>query len=145
MPYIYSLRLDELASEMIEALEWEKIEPNDPRILQYRRLVRYPEEFDLAMEEILALHKNEGTSLVSRQLIASTRIYLEWQIDYLDEHDVIEPDMLRWLSRDPDEWEEPWDDYSEEEWKKYFFLRCTCTLACLFGDISRLEFMLTFI
>ncbi len=146
--YAYDLDMDSFAQEMIYRTEWKHIEPEDPRILRYKKVIRTPEEFDIVLQGIWNLHtQGDAHIVISPRNIQALENYIIWQINYLWVHEEIEPAMLRHLTEDtiidPDE--EEWYDYRKVRWQLYFQMHMALLLTIIHRNPRMADAILEFI
>ena len=147
--YAYDLGVDSLADDMIEFLEWERIGSDDPRILQYKKLVRTPEEFDFALWEIWRFHTQDdrATNAISSRNIHEVERYISLQLNHLWQYGEIEPAMLAHLTEgiviDVDT--EQWYDYREIQWQLFFQMHMFFLLAVIYRNETAADTILKFL
>ena len=84
---------------MATLYEDEVIEPEDPRILKYRLVIRNPEELWLALDAIWEFFHAGATQVVSPELMDQAQQYIISELRYIDEHNVLHPSMIANLSK----------------------------------------------
>lgn len=147
--YAYDLGVDSLADDMIEFLEWERIGSDDPRILQYKKLVRTPEEFDFALWEIWRFHVQDDktANTISSRNIHEVERYIRWQLHHLWQYGEIESAMLTHLTEgiviDVDT--EQWYDYRKMQWQLFFQMRMFFLLAVIYRNETAADTILQFL
>jgi hypothetical protein len=135
--FAYRYSCDDIADEIIALTQGWTIYSNDVDILRFRKVVRTPEEYILAMNEILTLYFIGKSRVLSLELLKNVQEYVRLQIQYLNEVDEIEPLMLDFLENlDSEEGEDNDGDYdfNTKEGKNYFALKHFFLLAILYSD-----------
>lgn len=146
--YAYDLDMDLVAQEMVYLIGWELIESDDLRILRYKKTIRTPEEYDIALQGVWALYIQDDTKIaLSPRNIQALESYIIWQIEYLWEHQKIEPNMLRHRMEGTiiDVDTEKSYDYRKMWWQLYFQMHMALLLAMIYRNPLMADAILEFI
>ena len=140
--YAFRFGCDEEAYATVEMIAGKKIDPSDPAILEYRREIRTPWECEMGLVEVWNFFHKGSSRVVSQSLLRSLQHFIEDQINYLDQHDSIEPETLEYLQSMRDTSDESSISYTAEYWKNFFAVRFYYFLALAYKDAARAEFLI---